>query len=194
MTALPLPASVLSAAALAAVNHVLDQADWARQRLQPFAGRIVRISMPPFVLSFALDSDGRFENSNAEPDLTIALPAQSPLLALQGNDQVMKAGQINGPADLADALSFVLRNLRWDIEEDLSKVFGDIVAHRIVATLNAFTQWQRQAARNFVENISEYLVEENPTLMKPADIAVFADEVGRLRNDLARIETRINHL
>ena len=187
-------ASLFSAPALAAINHVLDQAEWARYKLRPFAGRNVRIAMPPLSLSFAIDGDGRVQTGSASPDLDIVFPAGTPLLALQGGEAAIKAAQVNGPADLADALRLVLRHLRWDIEEDLSKVVGDIAAHRIVSALDAFTRWQLQAGRNLAENIGEYLVEENPTLVKPAAVGVFADEVERLCSDLAAIEARITHL
>lgn len=198
MTATPFPAPAFFTPIFVAVNHVLDQADWARLKLQPFSGRNVRIAMMPFSFSFSIGSDGRLQSSNATAakpaELEIILPANTPFLAMQGNDQVMKAAQINGPADLAETLSLVLRHLRWDIEEDLSKVFGDVVAHRMVAVLNAFAGWQNQAARNLGENIGEYLVEENQTLVKPYEINKFNAEVASLCDNLARIENRINHL
>jgi ubiquinone biosynthesis accessory factor UbiJ len=188
----------LSAPIVALINHVLDQAGWARQKLQPFAGRNVSIAMTPFSLSFIIGNDGRLQNhfqgSGVPADLEIVLPASTPLLALQGSEQLMKAVQINGPADLADALSFVLRHLRWDIEEDLAKVFGDIAAHRMAGALNAFVEWQRKAAINLAENVSEYFVEENPTLVKPAEMAAFVAEVAQLCEQLATIESSISRL
>ena len=194
MTASLFSAPLFSTPVLAAINHVLDQAEWARHQLRPFAGRNVRIAMLPLSLLFAIDSDGRLQTSTASADLDIVLPSDTPLLALQGGESVMKAAQVNGPADLADALRLVLRHLRWDIEEDLSQVVGDIAAHRIISALDAFTRWQLQAGRNLAENIGEYLVEENPTLVKPADVGVFADDVKRLYSDLAVIEARITLL
>ena len=182
---------------IASFNHVLGQAAWARGKLQPFAGRSVRIAMFPFGLTFAVDRDGYLEAGDATGDavdLDIELPADAPLLALQGNDRVMKAARINGPADLANALSFVLGNLRWDIEEDLSKVFGDIAAHRIVEGLNVFATWQRQAVRNLAENVGEYLVEENQALAKGFEIDAFADDVRQFQGDLASLGSRIERL
>ena len=179
---------------IAAINHVLDRADWARERLQPFAANIVRISMLPFELKFVIEGDGRLRSSEAVPELDIVLPPHAPLLALQGKEQLMKAVPLKGPADLADALSFVLRNLRWDIEEDLSKVMGDVAAHRMVAALDAFAGWQRQAARNLGENVGEYLIEERQTLVKEVEFAKFRADVDDLGAHLARIETRIDKL
>jgi ubiquinone biosynthesis protein UbiJ len=198
MTAPFFSPSAFSTPVFAAFNHVLDQADWARQQLQPFAGRNVRIAMAPFSFAFAIGSDGRLQESSvsvAKPaELEIILPANTPFLALQGNEQVMKAAQINGPADLAETLSLVLRHLRWDIEEDLSKIFGDIVAHRMMAALNAFAGWHQQAARNLSENVGEYLVEENQTLVKRYEISDFSAGVASLCDNLSRIEARINQL
>ncbi len=194
MAVSPFSASAFSAPVLAAINHVLDQADWARLKLQPFAGRSVRVAMMPFSLSFAISSDGGLHSCDTTSDLDIILPANTPFLAMQGNDQVMKAAQIKGPADLADALSFVLKNLRWDIEEDLATVFGDVVAHRIAGVLHAFADWHRQAAANLAGNATEYFVEENPTLVKSAEISTFVSDVAQLREQLAKIESRIKGL
>ncbi len=179
---------------IAAINHVFDQADWARDRLQPFAGRSVRVAMFPLSFTFSIGSDGRLLASSASPDLEIVLPAEAPFLALQGNERVMKSADIKGPADLADALGYVLRNLRWDIEEDLSRVVGDIAAHRIVAVLNAFANWQRQAARNLGENVSEYLIDEKKALVKQSEAAAFVGEVEQLRNQSAQLEARVERL
>lgn len=194
MTAPLFSAPLFSSPVLAAINHVLDQAEWARQKLQPFAGRNVRIAMLPLSLSFVISSDGRLQSGKDEPELEIVFPADTLMLAPEGGERVMQAARINGPADLANALSLVLRHLRWDIEEDLSKVVGDIAAHRIISALGAFAQWQRKAARNLAENIGEYLVEENPTLVKHAEVGVFAEDVKRLCSDLAVIEARITRL
>ena len=176
---------------LAAFNHVLDQAEWARQKLVPFAGRSAHISMSPLAFSFAIDADGRLIASTATTaDVEITLPANTPLLALQGPEQVMKAARINGQAEFADTLGFVLRNLRWDIEEDLSKVVGDIAARRLVAMLNSFAEWQREAARNLAENIGEYLIEEKQALVTAPEFKAFSDEISQLRVSLEKAEAR----
>jgi len=180
---------------LAAFNHVLDQAGWARQKLIPFAGRTANISVLPLAFSFAIDDGGRLVASQAAvADVEITLPANTPLLALQGPEQVMKAARINGLAEFADTLGFVLRNLRWDIEEDLSKVVGDIAARRLVALLNSFAGWQREAIRNLSENVGEYLIEEKQALVKSAELAVFSDEIIQLRAHLEQAEARLKSL
>jgi len=186
---------VLDRAALAALNHLLQGAAWARTRLAPFAGKTVRLSMPPLRLDLAVTGAGMFEQSALEDfDVEITLPADTPLLALRGADTVFKAASIAGLAEFADALGFVLRNLRWDFEEDLSQHVGDIAAHRIAGLLNAFGAWQRQASQHLAENVAEYLTEENPALAKPAAVAAFAKEIERLGDELQQLEQRVARL
>jgi len=188
---------LLDQAALAALNHLLLGASWARARLAPFAGRAARLSLPPFRLVFLISTDGTLilpDMVPAECDVEIALPVETPLLAMQGAEAVAKATRISGSAEFADALGFVLRNLRWDFEEDLSKAVGDIAAHRIAGQLRAFGAWQAQARQNLAENVAEYLTEEQPTLVNKRDLGEFSDAVARLGDDLAQLESRARRI
>ncbi len=189
---------MLAPLSVAALNHLLSQADWARTKLAPFAGRNARLAMPPWRLDLTIREDGYVEAATGTEsdvaDVIMTLPANAPLLALQGQEKVIAAARVEGNAHLATELSFVLRNLRWDAEEDLSKAVGDIAARRMVQGATGFVAWQRQAAVNLAENIAEYLTEESPTLAKPADVAVFGEELARFRDELSRLDKRVERL
>ena len=90
---LPLPAPIQ-----AAINHVLGQAAWAREKLMPFAGHAAQIKLPPFEAAFQITPDGSITapEADAELEVAISLPATTPLLALQGKDAVMRAARIEG--------------------------------------------------------------------------------------------------
>lgn len=189
MQALPAPLQ-------AAINHLLGQASWAREKLLPFAGHAAQIKLPPFEAAFLIGADGCISAPAEEANLevSISLPAATPLLAMQGKDAVMRAARIEGSAEFAEALGFVIRNLRWDAEEDLSQLVGDIAAHRIVAGTREFAAWQQQAARNFAENLAEYFTEEQPLIARQDEIAEFSADIDRLRDDVARLEKRLQRL
>ncbi len=189
MQALPAPL-------LAAINHLLGQAAWAREKLAPFAGHSARIKLPPFEAAFLVGADGCIAAPlpDANLEVSISLPATTPLLVLQGKDAVMRAARIEGSAEFAEALGFVIRNLRWDAEEDLSKMVGDVAAHRLVAGTREFAAWQQQAAQNLAENLAEYFTEEQPLIARQADIAEFSSGIDRLRDDVARLEKRLQRL
>lgn len=187
---------MLEGAALAALNHLLGQAGWARQRLAPFAGRQARMDMAPWRLAFTVSADGLLAASAdaAAPDVIVTLPADTPLLALQGIDKAMAGAHVEGNAEFATALSFVFKHLSWDAEEDLSRLVGDIAAHRLVAGVRTFGAWQRQAARNLTGNVAEYLVEEARLLVGQAELAAFKEENRQLAARLEGLEQRAGSL
>lgn len=191
-----LPLSPLQAV-LAGLNHLLGQAGWARDRLQGHQGRKARISAGGFDLNLCITADGCFDAAanDGEPDVAISLPPDTPLRMMQGGvAEVMKGATVTGAADLADALSHVLRNLRWDVEEDLSRVVGDIAAHRLVKGTESLVAWQKDAAARLAENLTEYLVHENPQLVRQEEFKTFGDEVAALRAQLDGLEQRLNKL
>lgn len=180
---------------LGALNHLLGQSGWARQKLRGFAGRHARFDMPPWRLAFRIGPEGLFEpTEEAAVDVTVSLPAETPLVALQGIDRAMAEAHVTGNAEFATALSFVLKNLRWDAEEDLSKLVGDIAAHRIVGASSRMALWQKEAARNLTENLAEYLGEESRQLVPKRELAAFRDEVAELSARVAGLDARADQL
>jgi ubiquinone biosynthesis protein UbiJ len=189
MQALPAPL-------LLAINHLLGQAAWARAKLIPFAGHSAQIKLPFLAVAFCITGTGKLaaSPSGAVAEVVISLPATAPLLALQGNDALLRAARLEGSADFAQALSDVIRNLRWDAEEDLSRWLGDIAAHRLVTGAQALVAKQQQMALALTENMAEYFTEEQPLIARRAAIADFSTTVDRLRDDAARLEKRLAKL
>lgn len=177
---------------LAALNHLLAGTNWARARLAPFAGRRARFDMPPLDFGFEITAAGEVA-ANPDPattDVIIRLPAETPFLLPQGLDKVMAQATVEGNAEFATELSFVFRNLRWDAEEDLSKLVGDIAAHRLVQGANRFMAWQQQAATRLADNLTEYLTIEKPVLVPRTDLLTLRDEIARFDAALTRAENR----
>ena len=184
---------MLLGAALATVNHLLTGEDWARARLQPFAGQTARLEFGALTLPLAISADGLFVAAvgNAPADVTITLPADAPLRALTDRASLFTAARLAGSAELAESLGFVFRNLRWDAESDLARFVGDIAAHRLVAVGNGLLRWHQQQAFNLAANVAEYFTEESPSIARRDDVADFCAEVTRLPDELARLEARI---
>jgi len=188
---------------LSGFNHLLRQANWARERLAPHAGSNVRVllplrsppdsplSSPAWKFDFSIDETGLLASASfADADVDIELPADAPLLALRGQDALFRGVQLRGSAELAQALNFVLPRLRWDIEEDLSKLIGDIAAHRLVQGARGFADVLRQAAEHLAQNVGEYLTEEQPLLAKRADLASFSADLAQLAKSVEELGAR----
>jgi ubiquinone biosynthesis protein UbiJ len=188
---------MLERGAVAGMNHLLSQQSWAAERLRPFAGRGVEIRCAPFPeLRLTILESGLLERASGESAnaLVITLkPGALPLL-LARDEKARGRIEIEGPADLAGAVDDLFRNLGWDFEEDLSKVFGDVVAHRLASGGKAVAAWQREALQRLAENLAEYWVEERPLLVRPADAERFRHDAGALHDEVARLEKRIERL
>ena len=188
---------MLERGAVAGLNHLLSQQPLAAERLRPFAGQAVEIRCPPFpdLRLTILESGllGRAQGETASALVVKLKPGALPLL-LTRDEAARGQIEIEGPADLAGAVDALFRNLAWDIEEDLSKMFGDVVAHRLASGGKALAAWQREAALRLAENLAEYWVEEQPLLVRPHDAGKFSREVEALRDETARLEKRIERL
>jgi ubiquinone biosynthesis accessory factor UbiJ len=99
-----------------------------------------------------------------------------------------------GPVDLASAVQLLFRELTWDVEEDLSRITGDVVAHRIAGAARDFLGWQKDAAIRLSQNVAEYLTEERPVLAAGADAASFRRSLEILSEDCDRLERRLARL
>lgn len=188
---------MISSAAAASLNHVLAQNGWARERLSRFAGQCVEFRAPPLVnLKFAIQESGSVQAAAAavEPALTASVKAAALPLLLARNEAALKDVEFSGEAELEQCVRFLLLNLKWDVEEDLSKIFGDALAHRMTAAANDFTSWQKDAAQRVMQNVSEYLTRERSSLVSADAMKAFAEAIGRLREDCDQLEKRIEGL
>jgi ubiquinone biosynthesis protein UbiJ len=180
-----------------ALNHLLEAEVWARDKLKPYAGQCVEFRSPPLpALRLEILDTGLLRRAaeDAVPNLVVNIgPGAMPAM-LRGEDALMREIGIEGNADLAGTVQYLFRHLRWDVAEDLSKVFGDVIAERMVREGKRFAAWNVEAAEKLAQNFSEYLIEEQPLLARPADVRQFLADTDRLRDDLARLEKRIDLL
>jgi ubiquinone biosynthesis protein UbiJ len=132
--------------------------------------------------------------ADAESALVVKLSPGALPLVLARDEAALKEIEVEGSAELASAVQYLFRHVTWDIEEDLSRFLGDVVAHRLVSGSKAFIAWQRDAATRLAENLVEYWTEEQPLLARPADVEKFCREVDTLDDDFARLEKRIERL
>lgn len=190
--------SITSAGLAKLISHLLSRASWARERLSPFAGCIVRCHLEPIDLRFLIDTQGLLTaapDAECPADVTISMPlSQLPTLVLSDTNALMNVVTLAGNAELADAVGFVFRNLEWDAEDDLAHMIGDIPAHRIALAAIALKQSHDRAIQSLTGNVAEYLTEEQNILVTHGALQAFSDELRALRDQLARLEKRTERL
>lgn len=131
------------------LNHVLMQESAATERLRRQQGRVALIQWRGFSMALLVTPAGLFDVASeyAVPDLRLQATQTSPLelaqTALRGDKPTVR---IEGDVQLAADLQWLADNVRWDAEEDLARLIGDVPAH----TLTALAQRAAQALQQFV--------------------------------------------
>ena len=119
------------------LNHVLMQEKQAQDRLLRQKGRVVHVRWGLFAIDLVVTPAGLVDRAppSAKPDLLLSLVTESPLVmvqsALAGKAPPVK---IEGDVQLAAEVGWLAENLRWDAEEDLSRLVGDAPAHALADT------------------------------------------------------------
>lgn len=142
------------------LNHVLAAEKVATDRLKPHAGRSVQLlwtgwpsllPAPP-VVAFLVTPAGLLEwqgeQPPAAPELRVTLDASNParLAALWFAGERPSIG-IEGDSAFAADVSWLIDNLRWDIEDDLAGVLGKAPAHQLARAGAALAKGFSMAAR-----------------------------------------------
>ncbi|MBC3880993.1 sterol-binding protein [Undibacterium sp. LX40W] len=179
------------------VNHLLAKEPWARERLQLHANKLVCVDLELVQLRANIGADGLLQaaDTNTTPaNVSLRIkPADLPLIA-QDPKKAVSYVKIDGDADLANVISGLSQDLRWEAEEDLAKLFGDITASRMVSSGNAVREHLQRTHQSLKENFAEYFLEENPMLVRPQAVEAFATQVVKTRDDVERLMKRIERL
>jgi len=177
------------------LNRLLAAAEWARQRLAPFAGETVELRAPPLpTLRLRVLEGGSVEAGGAEPGLTMTLKPELLVALGRGEEHAMRAVEVQGNAGLAAEILVLVRHLRWDLEEDLSRLFGDVVAHRLAGAARAFAAWHVDAAQRVAGALVDYATEEKKVLVRRAELETLAQPLAQLRDAIARLDKRLERL
>jgi ubiquinone biosynthesis protein UbiJ len=201
---------VTSAAICHGINHVLAGEPWASAELAKHAGKAIALEMPFGRFAVQITNSGLLEavrhadsteisDGEAVPPirtalvLTISSQALSALLTSSGpiRENTFKSVTIAGDADLAQLLGRLAGQLRWEYEEDLSKIIGDAPAHFAVAQGKKIASAGKAAGRDLLENTVEYLSEEKKVLLNQRDFAIHKNQLMELRDSVERLDKRI---
>ena len=106
----------------------------------------------------------------------------------------MRAVEVSGNARLASEVMLLVRHLRWDPEEDLSRLVGDVAARRMVTFARDFVGWHVDAVQRLAQNLIEYAVEEERIVVPRLALEPLATAIASLRDAIERLEKRIERI
>ena len=177
------------------LNHLLAAEPWARERLAPFAGETLELRAPPLpALRFSILPGGTLQAGGTTPGLIMTLKPELLAALGRGEEHALRGVAVDGNAKLAAEVLVLARQLRWDVEEDLSRLFGDIAAHRLAEAGRGFVAWHLDAAQRLAAAVADYATDEKQFLARRAELDTLAESVARLRDAIARLDKRLERL
>ncbi len=131
------------------LNHVLMQEPEAQARLARQAHRVAQARWRSFEVRLVATPAGLLDLAPpaAVSDLTLTLAEESPWelaqAALRGDNPPLR---IAGDVQFAAEINWLVEHVRWDLEEDLSRLMGDAPAHAMASAARRMFQALRQFA------------------------------------------------
>jgi ubiquinone biosynthesis protein UbiJ len=104
-----------------------------------------------------------------------------------GTDRLTMAGD----AQVAEEFATLLRLARPDLEEQLSHLTGDVLAHKVGRAFRDVGNWSAQALSAMLMNSSEFLQEESHALPARVEVERFFTDVDSLRESADRVSQKI---
>lgn len=188
MSALPIAATI---------NHLLSRQPSLTNLLKTHAGKTACFDVGIVQVCLFVTGEGLLryvEQTQAEdikPAVTIRIkPTELPAI-LADMKQAFSHVTIEGDADFAKTISELAMQLHWDAEEDLAPLVGDIAAVRLVQFARATFNNVKASTQSLVESAAEYLLEEQPVLLRRQKRVDFSAQVMTVRDDTERLAKRI---
>jgi ubiquinone biosynthesis protein UbiJ len=177
------------------LNRLLAAEPSARARLARFAGDTLELRAPPLpTLRLRIVEGGTVEAGGGDPALSMTLKPELLAALGRGEEHALRAVEVRGNARLASEVLLLARHLRWDAEEAMSRVIGDVAAHRLAEAARAFAAWHLDAAQRLIGALADYATDEKQLLARRGDLDALAESVGSLRDSIARLDKRIARL
>ena len=197
-----MPFAPLITAAIETTLNVLfkDNPDLQR-RLLRLKGQVIQIHLKElnqtltFVFSQQIDVLADYEG---QPDCYLSLNLSVlPQLREQANiTRLIKQDQLvlEGDIQLAQKFAQLMTDAKPDVEEWLSRVTGDVVAHSAVQGARNVGEFLRAQAKKHQNHLGQVLTEEWRVAPGPLEVAHFCDQVDDVQSATAQLEARLTRL
>lgn len=181
-----------------ALNALLRREPWAADRLSRHAGKSLRFTLGNMQVALSIEAAGTLRACDPAvvPDVSLTLGthhlADLPeILRSRDISAITEKLHVQGDAALATLVSELARDLRWDAEEDLSALLGDLVGPGLLKGGRAMLGMAQEAAGRATANVAEYLGEESRMLATRPAVEAWRDDCADMLRRLDALERRI---
>ncbi|EHD2252981.1 SCP2 domain-containing protein [Vibrio vulnificus] len=171
------------------------------KRLLRLKGQLIQVHLQEvnktltFIFSQQIDVLANYEG---QPDCYLSLKlAVLPDLKEQANiTKLIKQDKLilEGDIQLAQKFAQLISDAKPDVEEWVSRVTGDVVAHSLAQGVKNVGGFVGRQAKKQQHHLAQVITEEWRLAPGPLEVAYFCDQVDDAKSDLARLEARLQKL
>ena len=186
-------------------NSLLSQEPWAKERIAQNANKIARFQMPISSLELRLTDDGRValcdKQNEMTPNVTVTMSADQVPAALKeisggwanGLDikALMSHVHIEGEAGLANLVSDLSRDLRWDRHYYLANLLGPVLTSHLIRTERFVLEKGQEAVDTILRAGADSLSYEQEVLIAKVHFNDLNRDLDALTSRLDKLEKTI---
>lgn len=182
-----------------AVDQVIIRNPQSQDSLAELDGSVIQIEAKGFDASlFLVFTDQAIELARVfdnEVDVKLSGTPIALMSMIRSHSALFK-GEVSVTGDVAKSRLFkqLVSSIDVDLEEELSGIFGDTVAHQAFRIQRSVFGFLSRTTRRSQLDTRDYLQEEAQLLPHPAELNRFNTAVDELRSGVDRMEARLNLL
>lgn len=183
------------------LNTLIKDDDDLVKRLARLKGKVISLNIKEFgktltfVFSTQLDVLAQYEG---EPDcyLSVSLSVLPELREQANITKLIKQDKLvlEGDIQLAQKFSQLLTDCKPDIEEWLSRVTGDVVAHTLSQGAKDVFGFMKTRFATHQNHLGQVLTEEWEIAPAPLEIAAFCDAVDDVKSGTEQLQARLDQV
>jgi len=171
-------------------------------KLAQFDGKVIKLEMTGIDKNFYMLPSGCgiqvLTEYAGEPDAVLrGSPVSLLKMGLVSNTaSMLLKGEIEiiGDTRLGHQFKNLFSQMDIDWSEPLAGLVGDSLAYQIQQTAGKLGRWGKQSVQSVSSSVSEYLQEESRDVVTDTELNIFFDEVDQLRNNVDRLQAKVNAL
>lgn len=182
------------------INHCLALDPEMLEKLAEFEGKVIKLEITVINRAFYMLPDDRgiqLKTEHQGPVDTVLSGTPASILKMgmvsDTADMLLKGEiEINGDTRLGHRFKRVLSQMEIDWAELLANLVGDTLAYQLQQSASRLGAWSKETFQSAGRSVSEYLQEESRDVVSQTELEIFNDAVDRLRDDVDRLQAKIN--
>ncbi len=176
------------------LNHLLKQSPEIQAALARYANRTFTMVVMGIPMHFMILANGWVETVTEPTEVTLTFQNSVFEKIMQGQEPSVGDIQVNGEHYLGMALLPLLGDIRYYLNDDLARVFGDGAAGVLMQQHHKAKTTAMSMTKSLQNQIQEYAQEDRALLVNQQQYNKHKQAMRQLRDDIARLEARIHSL